>query len=261
MRYLLVLLCSAMLLASCHSSRRATYNYLEQIQDSNFHQQVYIAEPVIQKNDLLSIQIYSLATDPKVDQLYNVANSGGAAGGGGGMQTGQQSGYLVDFQGNLELPRLGIIHAEGLTKTQLVEEIKKRIGDALIGPTVIVRFMNFKITVLGEVGNPGVLNIQTERLSIIDAIGMAGGVTQYGTIKHVKVLRENNGVREVGILDLTSPEQTFSSKYYQLQQNDVVLVDQTPYKLRQTEQQRVSQQLGFALTIVTSIALLYNIFK
>ena len=125
---------------------------------------------------------------------------------------------------------------------------------------MIIRFMSFRITVLGEVGAPGVLTIPTEHLTILEAIGMTGGVTQFGKIKEVKVLRENNGVRELGVLDLTSKD-IFSSPYYQLQQNDVVLVDQTKYKLRQTEQQRVTTQLGFALSIITSIALLYNIFK
>jgi polysaccharide biosynthesis/export protein len=74
------------------------------------------------------------------------------------------------------------------------------------------------------------------------------------------VLRENNGLRETGLLDLTS-QNIFKSPYYILQQNDVVLVDQTSYKLRQAEQQRVTQQIGFALTIITSLALIYNIFN
>jgi polysaccharide biosynthesis/export protein len=136
----------------------------------------------------------------------------------------------------------------------LEEVIKLRLEGQLNRPTVIVRFMNFRITVLGEVGAPGVLNIPTERLSVLEAIGMAGGVTEFGKIKEVKILRENNGVRELGVLDLTSRE-IFSSEYYQLQQNDVVLVDQTRFKMRQTEQQRVTQQIGFATGIISTIAL------
>ena len=89
---------------------------------------------------------------------------------------------------------------------------------------------------------------------------MAGGVTEFGTIKQIKILRENNGVRQVGFLDLTSKE-IFSSPYYQLQQNDIVLVDQNKYKLRQTEQQRVSQQIGFATGIISTIAVLIAIFN
>jgi polysaccharide export outer membrane protein len=88
---------------------------------------------------------------------------------------------------------------------------------------------------------------------------MAGGITEFGKIKEVKIVRENNGVRQLGTLDLTS-KNIFESPYYQLQQNDVVLVDQNRNRLRQTEQTRISQQIGFALGIITSIAVLYNIF-
>jgi polysaccharide biosynthesis/export protein len=153
-----------------------------------------------------------------------------------------------------------VIHAEGLTKGELEQIIKTKLQGQLTDPSVVVRFLNFRITVLGEVGTPGVLNIPTERLSILEAVGMAGGVTEFGKIKNVKILRENNGVRQLGTLDLTS-KNIFQSPYYQLQQNDVVLVDQNRYKLRRTEQTRIMQQIGFALTIITSIALLYNIFK
>jgi Periplasmic protein involved in polysaccharide export len=242
------------LLASCGTQKRATYNYLEDIKDTSFKKGVYMTEPVIQKNDLLSIQVYSMSTDPRADQLYNLPVNSSSQG------NTQLQGFLVDPRGNIEYPRLGTIHAEGLTKSELADTIKSRIGDQLVKPTVMIRFINFRITVLGEVGAPGVLTIPTEHLTILEAIGMTGGVTQFGKIKEVKVLRENNGTRELGVLDLTSKE-IFSSPYYQLQQNDVVLVDQTKYKLRQTEQQRVTTQLGFALSIITSIALLYNIFK
>jgi polysaccharide biosynthesis/export protein len=158
------------------------------------------------------------------------------------------------------LPRIGVIHAEGLTKTELEQLVKTKLKGLLEQPTVIIRFLNFRITVLGEVGSPGVKTIPNERLTILEAVGMAGGITEYGTIKRVRVLRENNGLRETGLLDLTS-QNIFKSPYYILQQNDVVLVDQTSYKLRQAEQQRVTQQIGFALTIITSLALIYNIFN
>jgi polysaccharide biosynthesis/export protein len=241
------------LFSSCRP-QRAVYNYLEDVKDTSFKKNVFIAEPVIQKNDLLYIMVYSASLDIKTDQQYNLNVQQT------GSQGSQLSGYLVDINGNVELPRIGKIHAEGLTKSKLEETIKVKLSDQLENPSVIIRFLNYRITVLGEVGAPGVLNIPTERLTILEAIGMAGGVTEFGKIKEVKVLRENNGVREMGVLDMTS-QKIFESPYYQLQQNDVVYVDQNRYKLRQTEQQRVSQQLGFALSIITSIALLYNIFK
>jgi polysaccharide biosynthesis/export protein len=252
----IIAILSALLFASCRP-QRAVFNYLEDVTDTSFKKNVYIAEPVIQKNDLLSVQVYSGSLDEKTDALYNMRMNAGQM---GGVQGQQMGGYLVDINGNIELPRIGTVHAEGLKKSELEEVIKSKLKAELNQPSVLVRFLNFRITVLGEVGSGGVLNIPTERLTILEAIGMAGGVTEFGKIKEVKILRENNGVRELGVLDLTS-QNIFESPYYQLQQNDVVLVDQNRYKLRQTEQTRVSQQLGFALSIITSIALLYNIFR
>jgi polysaccharide export outer membrane protein len=89
---------------------------------------------------------------------------------------------------------------------------------------------------------------------------MSGDIGEFGKKKEVKILREVNGQRQLGIVDVTSSKM-FESPYYQLQQNDVILVEATNYKIRQTEQTRITQQLGFALSIITSIALLYNIFR
>ena len=255
MRIFLIAMAGMFFLASCRTQRSATYNYLEQIKDTSFKKSVYMAEPIVQKSDLISIQIYSSSTDPKVDQLYNlpVLNMGYS----GGQQL---QGFLVDQEGDIDYPRNGKLHVEGLTKSQLADIIKEKLVGQLTDPTVIIRFQNFRVTVLGEVGHPGVLTIPNERLSILEAVGMAGGVTEYGKIKEVKVLRENNGVRQMGTLDLTSKD-IFTSQYYQLQQNDVVLVDKTPYKLKQTEQQRVIQQVGFATAIITAIALLLSFFR
>jgi polysaccharide biosynthesis/export protein len=253
MRFILYILFCTVLFTSCRP-QRAVYNYLEDVKDTSFRKSVYIAESVIQKNDLLSINITSASLDPTVDLLYNQQILQGAA----GMQGGQVGGYLVDVNGDIELPRIGKIHAEGLKKGELESVIKSKLEGQLNSPNVMVRFLNFRITVLGEVGAPGVLNVPTERLSILEAVGMAGGVTEFGQIKNVKILRENNGVRELGVLDLTSQE-IFTSPYYQLQQNDVVLVDQTRYKLRQTEQQRVSQQIGFVTSIISTVAIIITL--
>jgi polysaccharide biosynthesis/export protein len=254
MRSIFTLLLGALFFSSCTTQKRAVYNYLEDITDTSFKTAVFITEPVIQKNDLLSIQISSASLDPTVDALYNMQMQQG------GGQNQQMMGYLVNLSGNIEMPRIGVIHVEGLTKSQLTEVIKEKLKNLLTQPNITIRFINYRITVLGEVGSPGILTIPTERLTILEAVGMAGGVTEFGRIKEVKVLRENDGVRTMGTLDLTS-KKIFESNFYQLQQNDVILVDQNQYKLLQTQQQRLTQQISFALTLITTTALLFNIFR
>lgn len=255
MRLFCLFLLGTLFLFSCRP-QRAIQNYVEDLSDTAMRREVLIKEPLIQKNDLLHIQVYSASTRPEIDALYNLPSAQGSGGGG----SSQLMGVLVDQKGNLEFPRIGTIRAEGLTKSELAAVIKGRLQGQLESPSVMIRFLNFRITVMGEVNSPGVLNIPTERLTLLEALGMAGDITEFGQKKQVRILRENNGQREVGIIDVTS-QRMFESKYYQLQQNDVILVEATRYKVRQTEQQRIAAQLGFALSIITSIALLYNIFQ
>lgn len=245
---------SCLFLYSCATEQRAIQNYVTDLNDTTLGVNRFMAEPVIQKNDQLSIRIFSAALDEKVDNLYN------PVGAGQGGQGAAVQGYLVDQQGNVELPRVGVFHAEGLTKRQLAEQIKARLKGVLQDPSVIIRFTNFRVIVMGEVGAPGVKTVPMENLTVLEALAMAGDVTPFGKKTAVRVLRENNGQRRLGLIDLTSSKM-FESPYYQLQQNDVVLVEASRYKTRNAEQQRITQQIGFALTIVTSIALVYNIFS
>lgn len=243
-------------LISCGASRKAQPPYyLEKASDTTLKQEVMVTELKIQKNDLLSIQVYSASTRPEVDQLYNlpVSTSGGQSAGG----------FLVDARGNIEYPRLGTIHAEGLTKQELAEQIRERLikpVELLENPTVVVRFVNIKITVLGQVANEGVLTIPGEKLTILEAVGLAGGITDYGKKDKVKVIRETNGQREIGYVDLSS-DSLFHSPYYNMVQNDVLIVEPTKKKAKDAEQAVVAQRVSFALTLVTVAATLYNIFK
>ena len=238
---------------SCKPVQQLPY-YLDKVNDSTGKGEVKIPELRIQKNDLVSIQIASLSTKPDIsDAIYNQVSAGGTG----------STGYLVDGQGNIEHHRLGVIHAEGLTKQELAAEIKKRLTvpvELLKDPTVIIRFMNFKVTVLGQVGAQGPVTVPGERLTILEAIGLAGGVTDYGKKDKVKLVREINGQREVGIVDLSS-DKIFESPYYNLVQNDLIIVGETNQKLKDSEQARITQRVSFALTLVTVAATLYNIFR
>jgi polysaccharide export outer membrane protein len=254
MRLLIFIIISSIFFASCQP-QRALYNYLEDLNDTTSQKPYFISEPVIQKNDLLSVQISSASLNPLVDQDYNIINQIV-----GGIQTTQTLGYLVDQKGNIELPRLGIIPAAGFTRIELTQSIKDKLKDQLTNPTVIIRFLNFRIIVIGEVGAPGVHSVPVENLTLLEALAMAGDITEFGKKKEVKILREESGKRKLGIVDVTTTKM-FESPYYQLQQNDVIFVEQTKYKIRQTEQGRIIQQIGFATSIISTAAILITLLN
>ena len=247
-------------IVSCKTPQKTNYYYLENATDTSGKNPVKVFEPVIQKNDLLNIQIYSAATTPEADALYNLTNPNSSSSGNTGSAL---NGFLVDQRGNIEYPRLGTIHAEGLTKQQLAEVIKLKLtvpDTLLINPTVIVRFLNFRITVLGEVGSAGTISIPYERVNILEAIGLAGGIPLTGKKDAVRIIREVDGNWEVGMIDLTD-KNVFASPYFYLKQNDFVIVDPTKAKLKTNDQSIITQRITFALTLITSAAFIYNIFK
>ena len=258
---LLVLLVLPFYFISCGTQQRIP-NYLQHVNDSTGKGEVKIPELRIQKNDLLSIQVYSASTKPEIsDAIYNLPSQGQGQGqSAGGSSAG---GFLVDVNGNIEYPRLGLLQAEGLTKLQLADVIKRKINEkdsVLTNPSVIIRFQNLKVTVMGEVNQQGPISVPGERVTILEAIGLAGGTTDFGLKNSVKVMREIDGKRETGLVDLSS-EKLFESPYYNLMQNDVVVVDPTKRKAKKAEQDVVMRQVGFGLSLITAIALLYNIFQ
>ena len=179
--------------------------YLESGSDTTGQDVVIIPEVQIKKNDLLSIQIHSLSTRPQEsDMIYNQFTQTATPSGTTPVMT---TGYLVDNNGNIEHHRLGLIKAEGLTKQQLADEIKKRLTvpvELLKDPTVIIRFLNYKVVVLGEVMKPGTIPVPNERMTILEAIGLAGDVSQYGLKNNIKVIREQDGKILTGTIDLSS---------------------------------------------------------
>jgi polysaccharide export outer membrane protein len=219
------------------------------MRDTTIKNAVKIPELKIQKNDLLSIFVYSSALEKeKTDALYNLPASGNTS-----------SGFLVDINGDIEYPGIGKIKAEGLTKLELENFIKKKLGETdkvLINPSVIIRWLNYKITFIGEVNKEGVISIPGEKLNILEAVGLAGGITQYGKKESVKVIREVNGTREFGTINLSSKDM-FDSPYYYLMQDDIILVEPSKTKPRQEDQVKW-QKITAALALVTSLVFLYD---
>lgn len=258
LHYLIWVAFFAALFSSCGTQYKMP-NYLENLKDSAKLDTFKFPEPIIQKNDILYIQVYSETLDPKIDAPYN---SPALAAGTASMSAGNPTlmGYIVDHKGEIEYPRLGALYVEGLTKSQLADLLKDSLSNVLTNPTVNIRFLTFKVNVLGEVGTQGPITIPGEKLTILEAIGMAGGITWSGKRDDVKVIRETNGVREMGLIDLTSQD-LFKSPYYHLRQNDIVIVDLNQRGRVTQNEQYAMQRMSFALGIITTFALLISLFR
>ena len=232
-------------------------NYVQNASDSTIPKTVAQSELKIQSQDLLTIQIYSKSLQPeKSDAMFNPV---GASSSATGTTTG--NGYLVDNQGNIQHHRLGTIHAAGLTRAQLEAEIKKLLTspvELLSDPTVSVRFQNFRVNVLGQVAQQGPVTVPGERLTVFEAIALAGGVTDYGKKENVKIIREIDGKRELASLDLTS-DKVYNSPYFLLAQNDVLVVDYNGRRQREEDNARNFQRLSIAFSLITVAATLVNI--
>jgi polysaccharide biosynthesis/export protein len=240
------------IVCSCSTQKNATSNYLERTTDTSGNNIANLKPPVIEKGDLLSIKVYSYANglQPEVDAPYNLPEQAAS----------NASGYLVDRNGSIEYPRIGVLRVEGLTREELSSLIKTKLDSSLTNPSVVVRFLNFKVSVLGEVKAPGSYTFPTENVTILDVIGFSGDITEFGKKEKVRIIREKDGKIENGFIDLTS-DSMFVSPYYRLYQGDVVIVDQNRRKSQQREQQELVTRIGIASSVVTALALILNFIK
>ncbi len=268
MRFILLAILFSVFLSSCTGEKVVTNNYLYNVKDRAARFAINMPEPVIQKNDLLYIRVFSQSIDRtlKIDEPYNLPEQSTTSSGSNSISP--SAGFLVDNNGDIEYPQIGRVHAAGLTKEGLANEIKNKLntlgkgGQAVLtNPSVIVRFLNYKVTVLGEVQTPGEFTAPTDRVTILDALGMAGDITEFGNRSNIKVLRHHeDGQVELGQVDLTTKD-FFASPYFRLQQNDVVMVEQTGRRIKQQEQQTVAQQISIASGVITAIALILNFLR
>ena len=241
------------LASSCKTSKHVPY--LQGNFDSTGYANFVLPEPIIQKGDLLNITIFS--DNPEATVIYNQA--GGSVENTGGSSSSSGAGYLVDQDGNIRLHAIGLVLAEGLTKKQLTAVIVKKLVDlqSLSNPYCVIRFENFKVTVIGEVKSQGVFTIPGEKASVLEAIGLAGGLTDYGRKENVLLIRENQGKRKYSFLDLSKADLVISPDFY-LQQNDVLVVDVDPTKQTPIDQEKL-RNFGLILSIISTVALLANL--
>ena len=213
-----VLLCT-LLLASCASKKEVLY-----FQDiENIYDQANTAPNIIiQADDLLSIIVS--AENPEIAAPFNLPSIRTSVNGSATALRETQS-YLVDSNGFIEMPKLGAIKIAGLTKNEAKDLIKSRLEKYIREPIVNFRIINFKVTVLGDVKRPGSILVDSERITVVEAIGQAGDMSITGSRDDVLVIREVNGEKTYGVLDFRSSD-LFDSPFYYLKQNDVVVVDQ-----------------------------------
>ena len=182
----------------------------------------------------------------------SISSSLGEDGGGGSGSGGSaEPTYLIDEEGNIDFPVLGRLELAGLTRIEVKEMIKEKLKIYINDPIVSVRLKNFKITVLGEVVRPGSYVIPNERVTIIEALGLAGDMTIKGERENVMVIRENEGENTYHRVDLTS-KTIFESPVYYLAQNDVLYVE--PNESRIKESKTSKNTLGIVISII-SVAL------
>lgn len=253
--YSVILIMIFVSFTSCVNLKKA--NNFHNIPDSEFRLSNEDLEPVITENDLLSISVTSL--NPDATAVFNASNVSVTQTSTATGTTSQASGYLVDQEGFIRFPILGKIKAAGKTKQELREEITKELEERklLLEPIVDIRYLNYRVSVLGEVKNPMVVTIPSEKVTLLEALGLAGDLTVYAKRDNILLIREEENVRKLIRLDLTSDE-IFTSPYYNLKSNDVIYVEANKSKVASTS--RVNQWLPIILGSLSLAVIAFDRF-
>lgn len=257
----IIVLLVIFLATSCISQRKLSYLRDVNASSADSINQTYtpLNENYITKGDLLSIFVNAL--DIQAVQAFNmpvanVQNLGSkqvsANVGGGSLQ-----GYWVDPEGNIDFPVLGKLHIEGMTTSQLKDTLTLLISRSVKDPIVNINFMNFYVTVLGEVKNPGRHAVGTQGMTIFEALGLAGDLTIYGKRNNVLVSREVEGKMEFARLNLND-QAIFASPYYHIRQNDVIYVE--PNNARAISSQNIPLYLSVITTLGSMATVIVSVY-
>lgn len=260
---LLFFLFTVLLFSSCATRKDLTYlRDMEELKEYPVFQKY---EAVIHRDDRLSITVS--CKNPELTLPFNIPGSSNySVGPNGSISTtnigaseSASKGYLVDVNGEIDFPILGKLKVEGRTRGQVTEMIKQRLidEDLIKDPIVMVNFLNFKITVLGEVGSPGTYDINGDRITLLEAIAKAGDISDQGRVDRVAVIREYGNKRRILFHDLRSKD-VFNSPCYYLQQNDIVYVEPSAIKTRDNAQRAIStfSMIISFITTITSLVVL-----
>jgi polysaccharide export outer membrane protein len=256
--YIAVFAVIAILASSCATRERMVYFQDDSFMDSTENRSQYA--PVFKKDDFISVIV--TADDPESAIPFNFPETGSQRlSSNNGYTTGNpvREGYLIDDEGNVALPIIGKIKLAGMTRSAAVKMLETTYAEYLSNPVVNIHIENFKITVLGDVVKPGTFKIPNERITILEAIGLAGDLQMTGIRENILVIRDNHGKKESYRVDLTSANLINSPVYY-LEQNDVVYVEPNAAARSTGTFWRTSGSILISVTslIVTTLSILMN---
>ena len=253
----LFICCLGSVVFSSCSSTKNSYYFKTLPRDTSLTNTVNrVPETRIQKNDQLSIIISSL--NPAEDAVFNAAaGTGGATALTGGTPTG----YTVDIAGNIQVHRLGIIHADGMTRRELKNKLETDITPYLKDPVVTIRFLNHRVTVLGEISKPQVITMPEEQLSLLEVLGSSGDLSQLAKRDNILIIREKENSKQFKRINLED-HSIFTSEWYYLQPGDVVYVEPNDKRIKDEKRARQQQTISFALSgISLAIIILDRILR
>lgn len=253
---LIVLMTTVALLDSCSSAKHVAYFQNIDNVDLSASQGLYDAK--IMPKDMLSIIVNTTNPDAaRPFNLYSVA--------GGNSTATDMQGYLVDNSGNINFPVIGKVHVSGLTKGQCEDLIREKIMPYMSGtenPVVTVRMSSFRVTVSGEVNSPGVVPVNSEKMSVIEALAQAGDLTIYGKRDNVLLIRENELGQKSQVRINLNDANFINSPYYYVQQNDIIYVQPNGVKAKSSSIGASTTLWLSGVSILTSLAsLVINILR
>ncbi len=258
LRFVFGLFCLLILSSSCTNYKKIPY--FVGLKDTTFQVRNEPAHLLIQKGDQLSI--FVSCSDPMDALIYNQPNFSMASPMGSSGSSSLNNpiiGYIVNGDGYIMFPKIGMIKVIGMKEIQLQDTLQRRLLPYLKDPQVSIRLLNYKVSVLGEVNHPGMFVIPYERITILEAIGMAGDLTINGRRDNVLLIRRSDSVGIVHYLNLQD-KNIIQSPYYYLQPGDVIYV--TPNRVKANTSDEVLQLLPIALsaisTLIVLLAYLYN---
>jgi polysaccharide export outer membrane protein len=244
-----IVIAIAMLLVGCNAQQRVLY-----LQDVENGSEIELPKNYqIKIKPLDEITVVVNSKNPELALPFNSSSSYNAISGSGYTTTATENSlqvFTVDNKGYITLPIIGEVKCDGLTRNELQKVIEDKIkeNNYFADPQVNVRFANLQISVLGEVTRPGRFDIKSDKITILDALAMAGDMTIYGNRENVAVIREVNGKNVVTKLDIRSSE-IFSSPCFYLEQNDIVLVSPNKYRAASSE---INQNRSFWISLAST---------